>query len=230
MMPSLTRLLNSPHWFAALVATMALTPCLGRGSLAWDTQQIQRTAKPGDKEVVASFGFKNTGTTPVTIRDIHSGCECTVAELSKRTYASGEGGSIKAIFTVGARTGQQDKMLTVTTDDPLAPTSTLNLRVDIKEVLAFSTRMLRWKIGSAPEEQFIEIRTLDQNRITTIELKDVKPKEQANVRIVPAEPGVRYRLFIQPDTLEQPRTVTLTFVAHFEGGEQQTFTVFALAR
>ena len=55
----------------------------------------------GDKEVVAEFNFKNVGTTPVTIRDLTTSCECTAAELAKRTYAPGEAGTVKAVFTPG---------------------------------------------------------------------------------------------------------------------------------
>ena len=225
--------MNIPPFSALKAITLLLMgslPLLGQGALTWTSLTVNVAAKSGDKEVVAPFNFTNTGTTPVTIRDIHPSCECTVAELAQRTYAPGESGTIKAIFTVGARTGRQDKVISVTTDDPSAPTITLNLRIDIEELLALSTRMLRWKIGSAPEEQAIELSALGQHRIAALELKETSPKEQAQVRIEPLEPGVKYRLFIRPDTLEQSRTVTLTFVAHFAGDQPQTFVVFALAR
>jgi hypothetical protein len=212
------------------IALFATLPVLGFGSLAWTNQQVDAVAKMGDREVAASFHFKNSGATPVTIRDIRSGCECTVAELTKRTYAPGEEGSIKAVFTVGARTGRHEKVLTVTTDDPSAPTISLNLRIDIEEVLALSTRILRWQVGGAPEEQSVDLSVLGPHRIAALELKEVSPKEQARVRIVPTEPGVKYQLFILPDTLREPRTVTVNFVARFEGEGQQAFSVFALAR
>jgi len=224
-----TQFASSPVWLRALLVSLALAPCAGWGSLTWEAKLIQQLAKPGDQEVITAFNFKNTGNTPVTIRDIQTSCSCTVAELVQRTYAPGEGGSIKTTFTVGARSGRQEKQITVTTDDPYGPAFTLTLQIQIKELLAFSTRMLRWKVGSAPEEQFIEITVLEENRITSLELQESSPKEQARVRIVPVEPGVKYRLFVQP-AAEQARTVTLTFVAHFEGGAQRTFAVFALIR
>jgi hypothetical protein len=127
-----------------------LLPAFASGALIWTAQQVEVAAKMGDKEAIASFPFKNTGNTSVMIRDIHSGCECTVAELTKRTYAPGEEGAIKAVFTIGARSGRHDKMLTITTDDPSTPTVTLNLRVEIEELIALSTRMLRWKVGDIP--------------------------------------------------------------------------------
>jgi hypothetical protein len=78
-------------------------PALCFGALSWTNQKVELTAKPGEKEVIGLFRFVNSGNTTITVTDIKPGCGCTTAELIKRTYAPGEAGEIKAVFTIGDR-------------------------------------------------------------------------------------------------------------------------------
>ncbi|MDI1248806.1 MAG: DUF1573 domain-containing protein [Lacunisphaera sp.] len=213
----------------ALICLTPMLPTSGFGALTWETQKISRTAQLGDKEVVAVFSFKNTGTYPVTIREIQSSCECTVAELAKRTYAPGEGDAIKMIFTIGDRMGPQDRLMTTITDDPTAPLVNLTLRVDIPDLLHYSARMLYWQVHGALGEKPIEISAAGENRITTIAVKEIVP-QQAVARVETMQTGEKYRLLIQPNALDQPRTIALTFVAHFADGTQHSFMIYALVR
>ncbi len=212
-----------------LLAVGGFVPAVCFGSLTWESQQIHRTAKLGDKEVVALFNFRNTGANPVTIRDIRTSCACTVAELHKRNYSAGESGAIKAIFTIGDRMGSQDRLITVTTDDPSAQMTTLTLYVDIPDLLTYSTRMLYWMVGGTLDEKPVDISAQGDNRITAIGVKEIVPK-QATAWVEPVQPSVKYRLFIKPITLDQPHMVAVTVVASFEGGIQHSFVIYALVR
>ena len=213
----------------ALIGLVSLLPIPCIAALNWETQKISRTAQPEEKEFAAVFRFKNTGTYPVTIRDIGSSCECTVAELAQRTYAPGEAGAIKVVFTLGDRMGPQDRLMVVTTDDPTAPLINLTLRVDIPDLLNYSTRMLFWQVHSVLGEKPVEIGAAGKNHITTIEVKDVAPK-QASARVVVLQPGEKYRLMIQPTALDQTQTIAVNFVVTFEGGAQHSFMIYLLVR
>jgi hypothetical protein len=60
------------------------------------------------------FHFKNTGSKPLVIEDVHPGCGCTVAEKPTEPIAPGEEGVIKAKFNSTGMSGLQHKTLTVT--------------------------------------------------------------------------------------------------------------------
>src|ERR1700751_3890074 len=91
--------------------------------LKWDNMEQTLKAKPGDREIVATYRFTNTGTTPITIDNVHTSCGCTTAALTKNDYAPGESGQIVARMDIGSRTGHQEKSILVTTkQNPKAPT------------------------------------------------------------------------------------------------------------
>lgn len=223
---------NSPgpiRWSKVMVFAVLLFPSLGWGALTWENQKVELTARLGDKEAVGLFPFKNTGQAAVTITDIHTSCECTVAELPKRTYAAGETGVIRAVFTLGDRMGPQDRLVTVTTNDPTAPQTMLTLRVDIPDRLSYSSRMLHWSVGGSGEAKTVEISAIAGNRLTAIEVREIAPK-QATARIDVIEAGRKYRLIIQPSRLDGPWTIAVTCVAKFEDGGQHSLLVYALVR
>jgi hypothetical protein len=205
-------------------------PALASAALTWEKREVRLTAPPGAKEVVTGFSFKNTGTFPITIQEIETDCECTLAELAKRTYAPGESGTIKAILSLGQRTGLQEHAITVLTDDPAVGEVELALGVEIPAVLTFSVRMLYWKVDSATDEGVIEVGPAGANRITRIELTEIKPAQAAKARVEIVQAGEKYRLFIQPQSTKTARITAVTFLATFANGTEYPFTVYAMVR
>src|SRR5215469_156144 len=91
--------------------------------LKWDTLEQTIKAKPGDKEIVATYRFTNSGSTPITIDTVKTSCGCTTAALAKNNYSPGESGEIVARMDIASRTGHQEKSIVVTTkEDPKTPT------------------------------------------------------------------------------------------------------------
>lgn len=74
------------------------------------------TLDQGEK-VTIDFPFKNTSDRTITIESIRASCGCTTSVLEKKVYAPGEGEVIKATFDSTRRQGQNNKTITVTTDD-----------------------------------------------------------------------------------------------------------------
>jgi len=212
----------------ALGLTLAL-PLTGFSALIWEQKRIDLKAGLDQKEVVAAFNFENTGEIPVTIRDLSTTCECTVAELTKRTYAPGESGTIKAIFTIGDRMGPQERQITVAMDDSYAPVATLTMHVEIPELLSYSARMLRWSSKGPADEKSVEVAALDQNRIVDLKVKSISP-DRATARVEAIIAGSKYRIVVQPILSNSPSTATITLVATFAGGGERTFLLYALVR
>jgi hypothetical protein len=103
-------------------------------AIEWSKKEISLDVRRGSREdVPAKFEFRNTGSKPVTITGVATSCGCTVANPEKSTIAAGESSAIWALFTISQRTGQQEKTITVTTDDPDSPSVALTLKVNLIE-------------------------------------------------------------------------------------------------
>ena len=96
-----------------LVGMILATAFTARGELLWESSVQEFERAPGDGSVEAHYGFKNIGSTPVTILRISSSCGCTVAQTDKKTYLPGESGQITARFSFGNRKGLQRKVIAV---------------------------------------------------------------------------------------------------------------------
>lgn len=67
--------------------------------------------------IVHEFRFKNTGTAPLLIADVSSGCGCTVPQnWPKELIAPGEEGSISVTFNTRGWSGDVDKRVTAVTN------------------------------------------------------------------------------------------------------------------
>lgn len=194
---------------ALVLATLALAPrCLA--ALAWDRVSVDTTALAGDREVIAVFPFHNAGPGAVTLSSIHTSCSCTIASASAATFRPGEQGEVHAVFTLGDRIGRQEKLVTVTTADA-SPPVTLALRVDIREVIAASPQILRWRLGEPPVERPIELEAVSPHRLALIE-----PPHLADVacRLEVVTPGRHYRLWLKPLSTALPQREALHGLAH----------------
>src|SRR5204863_8804393 len=114
------------------------------------------------------------GDAAVTLVEVQPNCLCTTVELSKWNYTPGEKGEIQAVFDFGDRTGIQEKIIQVTTDDPQAPPVRLKLRVTIPELLTCTPRLLRWT-GKDPAEQSLMVTITDPAKRGSIEIGPPAP-------------------------------------------------------
>jgi hypothetical protein len=112
------------------VVAAALGPALR--ALEWEKTALEVTAEKGAEVARMRFEFKNTGKKPVHILEVRTFCGCTEAAISSSEIAAGESGFVHVLFTIGTRTGVQEKELIVLTDDSPAPVK-LKLKVTIPE-------------------------------------------------------------------------------------------------
>jgi len=71
----------------------------------------------GDK-IEHVFTFKNTGTSDLYIRKTRASCGCTAISSSTAPIAPGQTGTINAVFNTSGKSGNQNKIITVITNDP----------------------------------------------------------------------------------------------------------------
>ena len=86
--------------------------------------------KQGDK-VEYTFTLKNSGKSDLIIRNVRSSCGCTAVAPSTKVIAAGQSAPVKVTFDSRGKRGRQSKTITVITNDPKNPTSTLRISSNV---------------------------------------------------------------------------------------------------
>ncbi|HKL38214.1 MAG TPA: DUF1573 domain-containing protein [Bacteroidales bacterium] len=117
----------------AIVWTLVLTGC-GKKDQGQDNSQSQSGGAPAGikfEQVYYDFGslrqgervsyifeFRNTGGSPLLIKEAIASCGCTVPQYDKEPIAPGEEGSVEVIFDSSGRRGNQYKSVIIRTNTP----------------------------------------------------------------------------------------------------------------
>ena len=70
------------------------------------------------EKVEHSFVLKNTGKSELVIRKIKASCGCTAVQPEKKVVGPGESIALKTIFNSAGKVGNQNKTVTIITNDP----------------------------------------------------------------------------------------------------------------
>jgi hypothetical protein len=107
-------------------AQLASAPAAQFNAVSYDFGDM----KQGDKKDY-TFNLTNSGKSDLHIRNVRSSCGCTAVAPSKKVVAPGETVPIKVTFDSRGKRGRQSKSITVITNDPKNPTSTLRVSCNI---------------------------------------------------------------------------------------------------
>lgn len=83
------------------------------------------------------FLVKNKGTAPLVLSGTRTSCGCTTARLDVTTLAPAGSGSLSVTMDTHGERGQGERSITVSSNDPRQPTSTLAIRYDVEPLLSF---------------------------------------------------------------------------------------------
>ncbi|MDN5203798.1 DUF1573 domain-containing protein [Fulvivirgaceae bacterium BMA10] len=81
----------------------------------------------------ADFTITNIGKSPLNIRKTKANCGCTVSKLAKNDIEPGESIALKVVFNSTGKVGNQQKSITVYSNDPTGPTKVLTIKAKIRE-------------------------------------------------------------------------------------------------
>lgn len=169
--------------------------------LKWDQTTLEFKAEMGQKRVEAAFQFVNDSDSPVEIRNIQTSCGCTTAELPQKVYQAGERGTLKSIFTIGSRRGQQKKTIIVRSGSETTPPDVLTLRVNIPETFKIDKGSLVWKINAPIEPQAFEV-YVNKGEATLNSVKAIGGDFEATLEPLDDEKG--YRITVTLTSTEKP--------------------------
>jgi hypothetical protein len=88
------------------------------------------------------FHFTNQGNRDLRIEAVKTSCGCTAAVLSSEVIPPGQEGTISATFDTGKFFGERVKTVSVHTNDPLQPVTTLTLQGEIAVEVAVEPAQL----------------------------------------------------------------------------------------
>lgn len=99
------------------------------------------TVEQGD-QVNHLFKFTNQGTRDLRIESVKTSCGCTAAVISSEVIPPGKEGTISATFDTSRFFGERVKTVSVHSNDPLQPVTTLTLQGAIKVEVAVEPAQL----------------------------------------------------------------------------------------
>lgn len=191
--------------FVAL--TLATIPA-AHAQLTWEKSQVELRPKLGEKSAVAHFAYENKGDKTVNIKNVRTSCGCTVASLKKNDVAPGEKGEITATFDIGSRTGVQQKIVTVESDDPEQPSVSLQMRVIIPQEITMQPQFVYWEMGEAPKPKTITVAAGEGVSMTKLDVSSSLPDFVTQVK--KGSRSGEFLISVSPKTTERALTATLT--------------------
>lgn len=96
--------------------TTPSSPVLGRAAISFDRMAHDFGDILDEGNVETTFTYTNTGDTALEILDHRATCGCTVPEISKRSLAPGESGTIKVVFHPAHKRGKQHQTVNLVTN------------------------------------------------------------------------------------------------------------------
>jgi len=221
---------HSPRRWLLLTA-LSLTSVNGwAASLEWTNLRVDQVATVDQERAEASFHFKNTGKQKISIVDIRTSCGCTTATLEKRVYAPGEEGEIKAVFNLAGRSGTQEKVIQVLSDDTPDKPTNLVLCVTIPDAYIIEPRLLIWKKSDAAEatEQSATLTSPHPLKLSVHNVQSDNPDFE--VRLVTEEEGHRYKIVVKPKLPAKEGRTTVRIQLEGPAGHARTASVYGLVK
>jgi hypothetical protein len=192
--------------------------------LQWEQTVQTVDARPQEKEVIVTYGFKNTGGHAITIETVQPSCGCTATELEKTKYEPGEVGKIQVRFSFFARTGHQEKSVRVVTGAPDYQTTLLRLVANIHDPISVRPEFIMWQVGDAPSSKTIHV-TVEPGRPAKILAVNC---DSPNVKILTSQikPGKECDLEVTPTSLDHPAAATITIQTDYPAEKPETRTAY----
>lgn len=81
------------------------------------------------------FQVRNRGTAPLVVSGVTTSCGCTSAKLGATTIPPGGSGPLEIAMDTHAERGLGTRSITVSSNDPRKPTSTLQIKYDVERLL-----------------------------------------------------------------------------------------------
>lgn len=209
-------------------ATLLWTTVSGAAELVWETKEVRIKAALTDKEIVASFPFKNTGSDPVKFKSFKSACGCVTIAASTMEVPPGSTGNVKVVFTPEFRQGMQKRPIAVQFDDEKQTRMALYLHVEIPEVIRPKPIFMRWGPEETLEPKAVTIETDESHPVESMTVRATNPLWEAKVS--PAPNSRNYVLEVSPRARRRVQSQYVEVEARLANGQVKRTNVYVVVR
>lgn len=197
---------------------LVLSTLAARAELAFDQTAIELQPSLLDREILAEFRFRNDSKQVVKVLGLSSSCGCTAVSADKTSYAPGERGIVRGVFTIGDRIGLQQKSIFVDTDHP----GRIHLQFSalIPNWAELDPRILKWMPSDERKPKSLLAKVADGQ----IRLTATASAPALDVSIEPTEVAQVFRLIVTPKA--QKLRAVVTIKGEYPGGISKLASVF----
>lgn len=204
-------------------AISLLVPALAQAELKWEQTTVELNPGITEKQAIGHFKYQNVGKEPVRFKSVKASCGCTAAQTQKEEVAPGEKGEITATFTIGDRSGQQTKTVSVETEP--GGMTTLTLKTNIASVLELTPNFVFWQAGEKPEPKTIIAKVGKDAPVKNLEVTSLTPQFEAKVEKGPG--AGQFRININPKDTKIPAFATVTVKTDYPKEAPKTYYITA---
>lgn len=201
-----------------LIAIIAGLASGAQSELVWEQTELELRPAVGDDTAVGHFKYQNKGDKPIAIKNVSTSCGCTAAS-AKNSADPGEKGEVTATFNIGDRTGLQQKMITVATDDPAHPSTALTLKVIIPQVLEIQPTFVYWQGGEPAKPKTILAKAGKDVAIKNLDVSSSNPEFLTKVEA--GSSAGEFRINVEPRQTAQAATARLTIKPDLPNGKSK---------
>ena len=191
---------------ASLCLVLAVT-APARAALTWENTTAELHPTLADKTAVAHFKYKNTGDKPVKILSVDASCGCTTAALEKNEVGPNETGEIAATFTIGNRTGVQNKKITVRTDAAPGDATILTLSATIPSLLEIQPVFVYWAPNDELKPKTITAKIGGDFPVTKLSVTSTD--KSITTEVVPDKENKEFKILVTPQEAGRPINASL---------------------
>ena len=168
-----------------------------------------------------TYPFHNAGGLDLTIDNVRASCACTVTTPSSRVLHPGDDATIVVSLDTSRDVGRKTRTISVYSNDPAQPVTTLSLVGDVEAELAADPPALY--VGHLRRNQVAqnEVRLLKREGVAVGSVEESGKVVDASLRTTPT--GARLRIAIKPDA--PPGRFKDTVTVRTNSTRQPTLTI-----
>jgi hypothetical protein len=190
-------------------------------------------------ELKHSFTVKNTGKGILTIDNVKASCGCTAAVASSKEISPGSEGKIDVTFKPGKALGAVSKSITVTSNDPEHPTSTLMIKANLETLLDAQPAQISFgqlkRTDNKDQSILLTGKNLEKIKIQSVALKENEqeisaaqpnpPKEAGRPKLKSAKSGLAWKINDSKENEKRKLEIALSLDAKKAGFGQFSDTL-----
>jgi uncharacterized protein DUF1573 len=182
--------------------------------------------------VTGTFTYQNVGTADLNIKKPQPSCGCTVASVKPDLLKPGEKGELVFTVRVSGQRGQLEKHITVPSNDPLTPSVSLSVKVEMKQIIEATPQ--QFTLGSlrqgATTNLSVVLRRTDGQKLVIASTQPSSKLLTAHVEPIDGSNGQSVKLVIDAHADGAPRAINENVKVFLDGISQPAATVFVNGR